>query len=331
MTFFKNLFKLLNFLLSLIKFKIFNIVNTENEFKFFQKLFFKSGGNSIYLINLILKKSKKKFINNNDFFNVDLNNFDNQKKIKEEGYLFLNNVFSNKFIENLKNKIEKCDGMYKGDNLEKNRFIDKLNKEQPLNTKYSYNSNSLIKIEEIQKIVTDQNLLNFVQEYLGSFPVIDIVTSWWSFPSEKPDANAAQYWHFDLDRPKWLKVFIFLTDVSEKNGPHEFISKSHRAKGIPNNIRTRGYKRVDDLLINETFKDSQKIKFIGNKGSVLFEDTIGMHKGNKVIEKNRLVLQIQYSSSLFGAKSNKITTPKNLIPEFIYTKKNYPYLFQNFD
>ena len=60
MTFFKNLFKLLNFLLSLIKFKIFNIVNTENEFKFFQKLFFKSGGNSIYLINLILKKSKKK-------------------------------------------------------------------------------------------------------------------------------------------------------------------------------------------------------------------------------------------------------------------------------
>ena len=104
--------------MSLIKFKIFNIVNTENEFKFFQKLFFKSGGNSIYLINLILK-SRKKFINNNNFLNVDLNNFDNQKKIKEEGYLFLNNVFSNKFIENLKNKIEKCDGMYKGDNLEK--------------------------------------------------------------------------------------------------------------------------------------------------------------------------------------------------------------------
>ena len=45
----------------------------------------------------------------------------------------------------------------------------------------------------------------FVVEY----PVIDNISAWWSFPAATPDKNAAQWWHFDLDRPKWLKFFFF--------------------------------------------------------------------------------------------------------------------------
>ena len=46
-----------------------------------------------------------------------------------------------------------------------------------------------------------------------------------SAKSDKVDEHAAQMFHFDMDRPKWLKFFIYINDVNEKNGPHFFIPK----------------------------------------------------------------------------------------------------------
>ena len=54
------------------------------------------------------------------------------------------------------------------------------------------------------------------------------------------------------------------------------------------------------------------------EGSILIEDTLGLHKGQKLDEGNRLVLQIQYSSNLFGSKEiKKIKFPNRLSKEFL--------------
>ena len=46
--------------------------------------------------------------------------------------------------------------------------------------------------------------------------------------SKKADSEAAQMFHFDLDRIKWLKFFIYLTDVKINSGPHVYVSGTHK-------------------------------------------------------------------------------------------------------
>ena len=43
-------------------------------------------------------------------------------------------------------------------------------------------------------------------------------------------SEAAQLFHFDMDRIRFLKVFIYLTDVGTENGPHVYVRGSHRSK-----------------------------------------------------------------------------------------------------
>ena len=56
---------------------------------------------------------------------------------------------------------------------------------------------------------------------------------WWSTargkkPTIKSETTnkSAHFFHFDLDRPKWLKLFIYLSDVGNLNGPHIYIKNS---------------------------------------------------------------------------------------------------------
>lgn len=61
------------------------------------------------------------------------------------------------------------------------------------------------------------------------------------------------------------------------------------------------------------------------KGSLLIEDTRGLHKGRHLIKNNRFLLQVQYSSSLFGGAVENFIMPKlnnhmkEAINEYEYT------------
>lgn len=124
---------------------------------------------------------------------------------------------------------------------------------------------------------------------------------WWlTFFSDKPDAKAAQYFHFDMDRPKWLKFFIYLTDVQPVSGPHMFVAGSHRSGRIPQELLQKGYARLTDEEVSRHFPASDMLEFSAPRGSIIAEDTRGLHKGKHVECGDRLVLQIQYSNSLFG-------------------------------
>lgn len=77
-------------------------------------------------------------------------------------------------------------------------------------------------------MITDMNFFAIAQEYLACKPIHDLVLMWWSAPhSNKASSEAAQLYHFDMDHLKFLKFFIYLTDVDEHNGPHCYVRKSH--------------------------------------------------------------------------------------------------------
>lgn len=322
--------RLIIFLYSIFVYKFFNIKNSKKSYLFFIYLFCITGGWINSLVTILL--SKKIF-----FFKYDENKrFSDFQKInsdlKEKGYYQQENFLTDSEFEKINNYISTLKGYFISDHL--------LNEKQPLQTinfndikgaKFNYQSNDLLNNHEIQKLLINNNILKISQEYLGSAPLIDNVSAWWSFPTDKPDSSAAQLWHFDFERPKWIKVFLYLTDCNESNGPHCFIEGSHKNAAIPLLIRLKMYARIEDDYVNNFFsKDIIKV-ITAKKKSILFEDTRGLHKGMKVKEGKRLILQFQYSSSMFGAETNKLKFPNSISKEFLNSKNKFPEIFENFE
>ncbi len=172
---------------------------------------------------------------------------------------------------------------------------------EPRAVRYDFATADLLGNEDIQKLLADLSLLAVAQDYLGTRPHVDVLTMWWHTAfSDVPDSEAAQFFHFDMDRPKWLKVFIYLTDVGSDNGPHSFVAGSHRSGAIPDHLLDKGYARLSDAEVVQAFAGTDVLQFCAPRGSIIIEDTRGLHKGRHVEAGDRLVLQLQFSNSLFG-------------------------------
>jgi hypothetical protein len=174
--------------------------------------------------------------------------------------------------------------------------------DRPLAVRYDYPVEALLNNADVQAMLSDPSLLALAQSYLGSRPRADVLSMWWHTNfHDQPDSEAAQFYHFDLDRIKWFKVFVYLTDVGPDNGPHSFIEGSHRTGGIPQSMLRRGYVRLSDDEVLGHYGAEREVVFSAPRGTVIVEDTRGLHKGNPVRGASRLVLQLQFSNSLFGA------------------------------
>jgi ectoine hydroxylase-related dioxygenase (phytanoyl-CoA dioxygenase family) len=296
------------------------------------RLYYLTGGLSNDIINFFVSKKpfkKKTCIGIFSKFNEDeILKYKNQ--LINNGYLILDNVLNTEEVNALVNDFIKLEGFYSSDSNIKS-LKKKLDIQNPETVKFYYDSQDIINNFNFQRILFDSSIINFAQMYLNCYPVIDNISSWWSFPSKTPDKHAAQWWHFDLDRPKWLKFFFFLTDCSLENGAHCFVKSSHKNSAIPWKLRKRGYERLSDDDVEKVYSKKDIVDIVAKKGSLLIEDTRGLHKGRHLIRNNRFLIQIQYSSSSFGGIIQNFKMPKldtNLLK--IKNEFNYTYsLFKN--
>jgi hypothetical protein len=200
---------------------------------------------------------------------------------------------------------------------EKDRIRTVYDRKNPDAVCYSFKDEDLVSLPSIQKLITDPSILTVAQNYLKASPKIDLIVLRWSTAfSNIPSSNAAQLYHFDLDRPKWIKVFLYLTDVGPENGPHCFVVGTHKAGAIPKRILKKGYSRNGDNEIIAAFGSEKIAELTGPAGTIMFVDTRGIHKGKPLTSGDRLMLQLQFSNSLFGGSYPPIPWPKNAIPEF---------------
>ena len=172
--------------------------------------------------------------------------------------------------------------------------------ENPLAEKYAVETGSLIANATVRNMLLDKGLLEIAQRYIGSAPMVDIVTAWFSFPSDAPSHQAAQLFHFDLDRIKWLKVFFLLTDQTIETGAHLYVPGTHRDGGIDEKILSKGYVRLSDDEVAARYPKDTWVSMEAPAGTILLEDTRGLHKGISVQRDHRLMLQFEYTQCLFG-------------------------------
>ena len=163
--------------------------------------------------------------------------------------------------------------------------------------RYDISEAIALQCAEIQEFVTDPVLALIAQRYLGQPVLMDEVALWWttSKRNENADLNA-QLFHQDRDRLSFLKFFIYLTDVEPDTGPHVYIDGSHKA--LPWALRGDG--RKSDEAVRQAGLWDRVTEICGPAGTVMAVDTIGLHKGKTPLRGDRLALENEYCTSLFG-------------------------------
>ncbi|MEQ8442041.1 MAG: phytanoyl-CoA dioxygenase family protein [Alphaproteobacteria bacterium] len=162
-------------------------------------------------------------------------------------------------------------------------------------------------------IATDLSVLKLVRAYLGAPPVLIDISAWRSFAGEggAKDARDAQLLHYDLDDYRFVKFFVYLTDVDECSGPHVFFPRTHRLETIANSMPDGGPEReaFQQWYFGTLRKSDEEardrlgiepVSLTGSPGTCLLVDTSGLHRGEPPSTRDRIVLQFVYGITPFA-------------------------------
>ena len=90
-----------------------------------------------------------------------------------------------------------------------------------------YTMADILACPHLLALANDPQLLALAAGYIGCTPTISAIMLRWSFPNDAPGAGV-QAFHRDSDDWRFLKIFIYLTDVDEGAGPHVYeIGRAH--------------------------------------------------------------------------------------------------------
>jgi hypothetical protein len=152
----------------------------------------------------------------------------------------------------------------------------------------------------VSKIMNDPVLFAIARDYLGCEPILDTFHVWASpvFGS-LPSSDAGQLFHYDMAHPRFVKIFIYLTDVNSESGPHCVVPKSHRKDLAGWKLRINS-NRISDTTIGKVYPNSY-VELMGPKGTIIVEDTRAFHKGKPPIQGCRFILEAYFVNAVVGA------------------------------
>lgn len=152
-----------------------------------------------------------------------------------------------------------------------------------------YTAEEVIVAPHVMEIANNPEIIAAVSEEMGAKPIIGYIAVWWAFNPGEGVRQFAEDFHRDVDDYDWTKLFVYLNDVDERNGPHSFMPRSHLSDEM------KVARRYSDDEVYDIFgKENEKI-FTGKAGTAFLEKTYGLHKGKPVSEGARLLLQVVYT------------------------------------
>jgi hypothetical protein len=142
-------------------------------------------------------------------------------------------------------------------------------------------------------------ILAIVNSYLGMFAKLHSANFWYTIPTARShQRTASQRWHRDPEDFRLVKVFLYFTDVDEAAGPLEYIPESRLGRRYAKLWRFAGGTGVggyppQDPIEREVPLD-QRRKLLGNRGTVVFCDTSGLHRGGFATDHPRILATWTY-------------------------------------
>lgn len=129
-----------------------------------------------------------------------------------------------------------------------------------------------------------------VKDYLGEKAFLKRAHVYHSLPTT--NAGLHQYgWHYDIDDHKFLKLFVYLSDVDENCGPHQIFDSS-----LPSRWFRICNRRVSHEKLVDRYGAGAIRTMLGPQGTAFFEDTFLYHRGTNPLRK-RCILQYEFGVS----------------------------------
>jgi hypothetical protein len=148
------------------------------------------------------------------------------------------------------------------------------------------------------RLALDPRVLDLANTYLGMWSKLEYVDLWYTPPTEEADRQSSQRWHRDFNDRLLLKAFLYLNDVDEQAGPFEYIPRSFPGGELGD--QWPWYPGYDGYPPDEEFgrrMEGKRVEtFTAPRGTLIFCNTCGFHRGGFATGKPRVLATWTYAS-----------------------------------
>jgi hypothetical protein len=143
----------------------------------------------------------------------------------------------------------------------------------------------------------NERLLDIANAYLGMWTKLEYVDVWYTPPVEDGDRRSSQRWHRDFNDRHLLKAFLYLGDVDEESGPFEYVPRSAPGGELDHlwPWRPLGQNYPPEGELDQKIA-GRAVTFTAPKGTLIFCNTSGFHRGGFAVGKPRVLATVTYSS-----------------------------------
>lgn len=147
---------------------------------------------------------------------------------------------------------------------------------------------------EIALYALNDMLLRGAADYLDAPPALRSVQLFWTAPNET--TQGSQMFHFDHDGRRQLKLFAYLNDVGDAEGPFSFLP-ADASERVKSDIEGRGGRYTDEAVF-AACDANDLIVLQGPAGAGgLVDTTRCLHFGGRARGGERLLVIVQYVRS----------------------------------
>jgi hypothetical protein len=147
------------------------------------------------------------------------------------------------------------------------------------------------------RLGTNPRLLDLANAYLGLWSKLEYVDLWYTPPASEEERKSSQRWHRDFNDRHLLKAFIYLVDVDDETGPFEYVPQSAPGGELdslwPWRPLGENYPPQEELA--ERIGD-RAVTFTAPKGTIIFCNTSGFHRGGFSTGKPRVLATFTWDS-----------------------------------
>jgi ectoine hydroxylase-related dioxygenase (phytanoyl-CoA dioxygenase family) len=140
-------------------------------------------------------------------------------------------------------------------------------------------------------------LLDLANAYLEMWSKLEYVDVWYTAPAGTDERRASQRWHRDFNDRHLLKAFLYLVDVDEDTGPFEYVPRSAPGGELEQLWPWRplgdNYPPEDEFAQRV---NGQSVTFTAPKGTLIFCNTAGFHRGGFAKTKTRVLATLTWDS-----------------------------------
>jgi hypothetical protein len=147
------------------------------------------------------------------------------------------------------------------------------------------------------RLGTNPRLLDLANAYLGMWSKLEYVDVWYTPPAGADERKASQRWHRDFNDRHLLKAFLYLVDVDEDTGPFEYVPRSAPGGELdrlwPWRPLGENYPPEDEFAKSV---NGRSVTFTAPKGTIIFCNTSGFHRGGFARRKARVLATLTWDS-----------------------------------